>query len=163
MDHFKLKLDRTSIEHHRPSITVRSLLPSTNCMTKEPISQSAYSESFSAKMRDTPTCFPMLTIVANCLYFHVKWRNARHFDARAVDSFVLKRDWGSPCWPWMTESFKKYHKCLFYPSGTANGTAMSNQRRKVKICQSMSRFSRYTRSTCGVRKTASATRMDVRT
>ena len=56
-------------------------------------------------MRNTPTCFPILTIlylVANSLYFHIKRRKASHFDARTVDSFVLKRDWGSPCWPWMT-------------------------------------------------------------
>ena len=56
-------------------------------------------------MRDTPTCFPILTIlylVSNGLYFHVRWRKARHFDVRTVDSFALKRDWGSPCWPWMT-------------------------------------------------------------
>ena len=36
-----------------------------------------------------------------------------------------------PEWP---ESFKKYHKCLFYPSRAANGIALSNQHRKVKIC-----------------------------
>ena len=74
MEHFKLKLYRTSIEHRRPSINIRSLLPSTNCVTKETISQSANSESFRAKMRDTPTCFSILTIlylVANCFYFHV--------------------------------------------------------------------------------------------
>ena len=65
-----------------------------------------------------------------------------------------------PEWP---EWFKKYHKCLFYPSRTANGIALPNQHRKVKICQSMPRFSRYTRSKYGVRKTASATQMDVRT
>ena len=91
MVHFKLKLDRTSIEHRRPSINVRPLLPE---------------------------------------------------------------------WP---EWFQKYHKCLFYPSRTANGIALSYQHRKVKICQSMPRFSRYTRSTYGVRKTTSATQMDVRT
>ena len=59
--------------------------------------------------------------------------------------------------------FKKYHKCLFYPSLTAIDIARSNQRRKLKICQPMSRFSGYARSTNGVRKTAGATRMDVRT
>ena len=63
MEHFKLKLDRTSIEHRRPSINVRSLLLSTNCVTKETISQSANCESFRAKMRNTPTCFPILTIL----------------------------------------------------------------------------------------------------
>ena len=71
MDHFKLKLDRTSIEHRRPSINVRSLLPLANCVTKETISPSTSSESFSAKMRDIPTCFPILTIlyhVANCVF-----------------------------------------------------------------------------------------------
>ena len=81
MEHFKLKLDRTSIEHRRPSINVRSLLPSNNCVTKE-TSQSANSGSFRAKMRDTPICFPILTIlypVSNCLYFHVKWWKGRHF------------------------------------------------------------------------------------
>ena len=36
-----------------------------------------------------------------------------------------------PEWP---EWFKKYHKCLFYLSRTANGIALWNQRRKVKIC-----------------------------
>ena len=139
MDYFKLKLDRTSIEHRRPSINVHSLLASTNCVAKETISQSANSESFSAIMRDTP-CFPMLTILyifANCLYFHVIWRSASHF-ARAVDSFVLKRDaHADPEWP---ESFKKYHTCVFYPPRTTNGIALSNQHRKLKICQSMSRF-----------------------
>ena len=59
-----------------------------------------------------------------------------------------------PEWP---ELFKKYHKCLFYPSRTANGIALSDQHRQVKICQSMPRFSRYTRSTYGARKTTSAT------
>ena len=49
-----------------------------------------------------------------------------------------------PEWP---EWFEKYHKCLFCPSRTANGIALSNQHRKVKICQSVSRFSRYNRST----------------
>ena len=83
MYNFKLKLDRMSIEHRRPAINVRSRLPSANCATKETISQSANSESFSTKMRDTPTCFPILTIlylVANCLHFHVKGTNARHFE-----------------------------------------------------------------------------------
>ena len=82
MEYFKLKLDRTSIEHRRPSNNVRSLLPSSNSVTKEPISQSTHSESFRAKMRDTPTYFPILTIlysVSNCLYFHVEWRKGRHF------------------------------------------------------------------------------------
>ena len=65
-----------------------------------------------------------------------------------------------PEWP---EWFQKYHKCLFYPSRTANGIALSNQHRKMKICQPMPRISRYTRSTYGVRKTTSATQMDVRT
>ena len=65
-----------------------------------------------------------------------------------------------PEWP---QWFQKYHKCLFYPSRTANGIALSNQHRKVKICQSMPRFSRYTISAYGVRKTANATQMDVRT
>ena len=99
MEHFKLKLYRTSIEHRRSSINVRSLIPSTNCVTKETLSQSTNSESFRVKMRNTPTCFAILTIlylVSNCLYFHVKWRKARHFDAKTVDSFVLKRDWGKP-------------------------------------------------------------------
>ena len=166
MVHFKLKLDRTSIEHRRPSINVRSLLPSTKCMTKETISPSANSESFRAKMRNTPTYFPILTtfnLFANCVHFHVKWRKARHFDARTVDSFVLKRDWGSPCWPWTTRMVSKIRQMFFYPSRTANGIALWNQHRKVKICQSMPRFSRYTRSTYGVRKTTSATQMDVRT
>ena len=110
MVHFKLKLDRTSIEHRRPSINVRSLLPSTKFVTKETISPSANSESFRAKMRNTSTYFPIRTIfklVANCVHFHVKWRKARHFDARTVDSFLLKRDWGSPCWPWMTRMVSK--------------------------------------------------------
>ena len=83
MEHFKLKLYRTAIAHRRPSINVRSLIPSTSCVTKETISQSANSESFRAKMRDTPTCFPILTIlylVSICLYFYVKWRKARHFE-----------------------------------------------------------------------------------
>ena len=50
------------------------------------------SESFRAKMRNTPTCFPILTIlnlVANCVHFHVKWRKACRFDARTVDSFEM--------------------------------------------------------------------------
>ena len=105
MEHFKLKLYRTSIEHHRPSINVRSLIPSTNCGTKETISQSANSESFRAKIGDT-----ILTIfyhVSNSLHFHVKWRKARHFDARTVDSFFLKRIGEAhpdPEWPkWFKE------------------------------------------------------------
>ena len=92
MVHFKLKLDRTSIEHRRPSINVRSLLPSTKCVTKETISPSANSESFRAKMINTPTYFSILTtfnIVANCVHFHVKWRKARHFDARTVEKPML--------------------------------------------------------------------------
>ena len=111
MVYFKLKLDRTSIEHRRPSINVRSLLPSTKCVTKETISPSANSESFRAKMRNTQTYFPILTtfnLVANCVYFHVKWRKARHFDARTVDSFALKRDWGSPCWPCLKNTTTVY-------------------------------------------------------
>ena len=71
MVHFKLKLDRTSIEHRRPSINVRSLLPSTKCVTKETMC------AFSRKMKkSTPlwceacrfVCFetgfrkPMLTL-----------------------------------------------------------------------------------------------------
>ena len=71
MVHFKLKLDRTSTEHRRPSINVRSLLPSTKCVTKETISPSANSESFRAKMINTPTYFPILTtfnLVANCAF-----------------------------------------------------------------------------------------------
>ena len=99
MEHFKLKLDRTSIEHSRPSINVRPPIPSTNCVTNETISQSANSESFRAKMRDTPTCFPMLTVlylVANCLYFHAKWRKARHIDARTVDWFCFETGLGKP-------------------------------------------------------------------
>ena len=61
-------------------------------------------------MRNTPTYFPILSIfnlVANCVHFHVKWKKARHFDARTVDSFLLKRDWGSPCWTWMTRMVSK--------------------------------------------------------
>ena len=112
MAHFKLKLYRTSIEHRRPSIDVRSLIPSKNCVTKETTSQSANNnESLRAKMGDALICFPILTIlyaVSNCLYFHVKWRKARHFDARTVDSlFLLKREWGSPSWPWMTQMVSK--------------------------------------------------------
>ena len=157
MEDFKPKLDRTvaSIEHRRPSINVRSLLTSANCVTKETISQSANSKSIRAKMRDKPTCFPILPILyllTSCLYFHVKWRKVRHFDARTVDSFGEAH--ADPEWP---DWFKKYHKCLFYQSRTANAIALSNQHLKVKICH------RYTRSTYGVRKTTSATRMEVRT
>ena len=89
---------------------VQSLLPSAKCVAKETISPSANSESFGAKMRNTPTYFPILTtfnLVANCVHFHVKWRKARNFDVRTVDSSVLKRDWGSPCWPWMTRMVSK--------------------------------------------------------
>ena len=158
MEYFKLKLDRTSIEHRRPSINVRSLLPSTNCVTKETISQSANSESFRTKMRDTPRCFPILTIlVSNCLYFHLKWRKACHFDARTVDSFVLKRDWGSQCWPWMTTNV------FSHPSRTANGIALRFSTGKWKYVNPCLYFSRYTRSTYGVRTTACATQIDVRT
>ena len=166
MVHFKLKLDRTSIEHRRPSINVRSLLPSTKCVTKETISPSANSEFFRAKIRNTSTYFPILTtfnLVANCVHFQVKWRKSRYFDARTLDSFVLKRDWGSPSDPERPKWFQKYHTCVFYPSRTANGFALSNKHRKVKICQCMPRFSRYTLSTYGVPKTTSATQMDVRT
>ena len=60
MEYLKLILDYTSIEHRRPSINSRSPLPSTNCVTKETISQSANSESFRAKMGNTPTYFPAL-------------------------------------------------------------------------------------------------------
>ena len=114
MEHFKLKLNHMFIEHRRLSMIVRSRLPSTNCVTKGTISQSTNSESLWAKMGDTPTCVPILTIlylVSSCLYFHVKWRKARHFDARTVDSF-LKRDWGSPCWPWMTWMVSKITQML---------------------------------------------------
>ena len=79
-------------------------------MTKETITQSANSESCRAKMTDTPTCFPILTIlylVANFFHFHVKWRKTHHFDAGTVDSFVLKRDWGNSCWPWITRMVSK--------------------------------------------------------
>ena len=165
MVHFKLKLDRTSIEHRRPSINVRSLLPSTKFVTKETISPSANSESFWAKMRNTPTYFPILTIfnlVANCVHFHVKWRKARHFDARTVDSFLLKRDWGSPCWPWMTQMVSK-NSTNVYSIHLELRMALPCQISAGKICQPRSGFPRYTRSTYGVRKTASATRMDVRT
>ena len=166
MEHFKLKLDRTSIEHRRPSINVRSLLTSTKCVTKETISPSANSESFRAKIRNTPTYFAILTIlnlVANCVHFHVNWRKSRTL-MRGL-SIRLFWNWigeahADPKWP---EWFQIYHKCLLYPSRAVNGIALSNQHRKVKICQSMSRFYRYTRSTYGVRKTASATQMDVRT
>ena len=48
--------------------------------------------------------------------------------------------------------FSPRMRWLFYPSETANGIALSNQRQKVKICQSMSTFSRFTRSTYGVCK-----------
>ena len=65
--------------------------------------------------------------------------------------------------PEWREWLQKYHKCLFYPSRAANGIVLSNQRRTVKTCQTMSGFSRYIRTTYGVRNTASATRMDVRT
>ena len=77
MEYFKLKLDRRSIDHRRPSINVRSLLPSTKCVTKETISQRAKSEPFRAKMRNTPTCSPILPsiyLVTNSLYFYVKRR-----------------------------------------------------------------------------------------
>ena len=89
---FQTELNRTSIEHRRPSINVRSPLPSTHWVTKDTISQSANSESFRAKMRNTRICFPILTILylfANCLYCHVKRRKARHFRVRVVDSFAL--------------------------------------------------------------------------
>ena len=105
MVHFKLKPDRTSIEHRRPSINVRSLLPSTKCVTKETISPSANSESFRSKMRNTPTYFPILkmfNLVANCVHFHVKWRKARRFDARTVDSFLwngIGEAHADPEWP----------------------------------------------------------------
>ena len=77
MEYFKLKLDRRSIDHRRPSINVRSLLPSTKCVTKETISQRTKSEPFRAKMRNTPTCSPILPsiyLVTNSLYFYVKRR-----------------------------------------------------------------------------------------
>ena len=54
---------------------------------------------------------------------------APHIDAGAVDSLVLKRDWRSPCCPWM---IWMVYKCLFYPSRTANGINLSNERRKKK-------------------------------
>ena len=76
-------------------------------MTKETLYQSANSESFGAKMRDTPICFPILTIlylVSNCstiLYLVL-----------TIDSFVLKRDWGSPCWPWLNRMVSKIPQML---------------------------------------------------
>ena len=166
MDHFKMKLERTSIEHRRPSINVRSLLPSANCVIKETISQSANSESFSAKMRDTPTCFPILTIlylVASCLYFHVKWRNARHFDWR----LSIRLFWNGigeahadPEWP---ESLKN----------TTNVYSIHLQLWMALPCQTNARKWKYVnpcqdflgipdQSTAYVKR-ASATRMDVRT
>ena len=65
-----------------------------------------------------------------------------------------------PAWP---KWFKKYHRCLFSPSRIVNEIVLSNPRRKVIVCQPMSGFSRYTRPTYGVRKTASVTPMGVRT
>ena len=167
MEHFKLKLDRSSIEHRRPSINVRSLLPSTNCVTKETISHNANTESFRAKMRDTPLCFPILTIlylVSNCLYFHVKWRKGPHFCCEYCRFVCFETGLGKPMLTLKdTKGFKKHHRCSFYLSRIANGIHLSNQRQKVKLYQRMSGVSRYTKSTYDVRKTASATRMDVRT
>ena len=170
MEHFKLKLDRTSIDRRRPSINVRSLLPSTNCVTKETIglSQSANSESFRAKTRDTPICFPILTIlylVFICLYFHVTWRKWCHFWCEDCRFVCFATGLGKPM------------LTLNDPNGLKNTTDVYSihlELRMAFICQisagkwkyvtwPMSGFSRYTRSTYGVRKTAIATRMDVRT
>ena len=77
---FKLKVYSTPIEHRRPSINVRSPLHPSNCVTKETLSQSANGESFRTKMRNTPTCFRMLTshyLFANCLHFHEKLRKGQ--------------------------------------------------------------------------------------
>ena len=52
-------------------------------------------------------------------------KKTSYFDARTVDSFVLKRDWGSPCWPWMTRMVSKIPQMFFYPFRTANGIALS--------------------------------------
>ena len=97
--------------------------------------------------------------------FIFTWNEEQH--ATLMRALSIRLFWNGvgeahadPEWP---EWFQKYHKWLFYPSWTANRIALSNQHRKVKICQSMPRFSRYTRSTYGVRKTTCATQMDVRT
>ena len=122
---FQTETGRTFIEHRRPSISVRSLLPSTNCVTKETISQSANSEAFRAKMRNTPTCIPILTIlylVANCSYFHVKSEEMHTTLMRGLSIRLFWNGIGEAHadpqaeWP---EWFKKYHKCLLYPSRTA--------------------------------------------
>ena len=156
---------RSSIEHRRPSISVRSLLPSTNCVTKETTSQCANNEAFRAKMRNTPTCFPILTIlylVANCSYFHVKSEEMHTTLMRGLSIRLFWNGIGEAHaapqaeWP---EWFKKYHKRLLYPSRTALPCQISTG--KWKYVNPCLVFSRYIRSTYGERKTASATRMDV--
>ena len=167
MEHFKLKLDRTSIDHRRPSINVRSLLPSTNCMTKETISQSANSESFQAKMRDTPICFPMLTIlylVSNCLYFHEKWRKGRHFCCEDCRFVCFETGLGNPMLTLNDlNGFKNTTDVYSIHLELRMAFICQISAGKWKICQPKCGFSRYTRSTYGVRKMARATRMDVRT
>ena len=167
MEHFKLKLDRMSIDHRRPSINVRSLLPSTNCMTKETISQSANSESFRAKMRDTPICFPMLTIlylVSNCLYFHEKWRKGRHFCCEDCRFVCFETGLGNPMLTLNDlNGFKNTTDVYSIHLELRMAFFCQISAGKWKICQPKCGFSWYTRSTYGVRKMARATRMDVRT
>ena len=92
MEYFKSKLDRTSIEHRRPTINVRSRLPLTNCVTEESISQSAHTESFWAKMRNTHTCFPILPSL-----YHVATADGHPY----VDQVSPPTP---DYWPFMTES-----------------------------------------------------------
>ena len=99
MEHFKLKLDRTSIEHHRPSINVRSLLTSANCVTNETISQRANSESFRAKNERHTNMFPNTDssyFVANCLYVHLKLRKVRHFYGEGCQFVCFETRLGKP-------------------------------------------------------------------
>ena len=107
MEYFKLKLDPTSIKQHRSSINVRSLLPSTNSLTKEILSQRANNDSFRVKMTNTWTCSPtpqILYLLANYLYFSAKRSKTRHIDMWTVDFFVWNRvgeanvDSGWPGW-----------------------------------------------------------------
>ena len=71
---------------------------------------------------------------------------------------------GGPCWPWITRTVSKIPQLFILSTSNCewHSSAKSALESK-KICQPMSGFSRYTRSTYGVRKTASATWMDVRT
>ena len=138
MEHFKLKLGRTSVEHRRLSINVRSLLPSTNWVTKETYFKAQTVNPFEWK-------FPN---IGNTFVFSRKTMKNTSLWCEDCRFVCFETGLGKPMLTLNDPNgLKKCHECLFYPSRTVNGIVLSNKRWKVKICQSMSRLSRYTRST----------------